>query len=247
MIFCAFGAELAPLRACVRAEQELDLEDVNGCHGTIGKTNVVLAASGIGMRRAQASARRVFDRIDGIEMVVLTGVAGALVDNLAIGDVVIADRLMTREGRGAGIDRTIEVSPDYLKASSTALEAAAIPHVRGALLTVRYPLTTGAEKRRAGMATGAIAVDMETAVIAAEAAQRGIPFVAIRTIMDTVEHDLAGAALADEEGNVRPLRAAAALVRNPAMVVGVVRLLRNLRQASLSMARAVEALAQRVG
>jgi nucleoside phosphorylase len=111
---------------------------------------------------------------------------------------------------------------------------------------VKYPLATEGEKRRAGQSTGAIAVDMETAVIAVEAAARGIPFVAMRTIMDTVEHDLAGAGFADENGKVRPFKAAATLARNPAMVAGVVRLVRNLRRASDAMAVAVDAVARRL-
>ena len=112
---------------------------------------------------------------------------------------------------------------------------------------MKYPLVTESEKRLAGASSGALAVDMETAVIAREAAARGIPFVAMRTIMDTVEHDLAGAGLADENGKVRPLKAAATLARNPAMVAGVVRLLRNLRRASDAMAVAVDAVARRLG
>jgi hypothetical protein len=44
---------------------------------------------------------------------------------------------------------------------------------------------------------------------------------------------------------VRPLKAAAALARNPAMVPGIIRLVRNLRRASEAMAIAVEAVAGR--
>jgi nucleoside phosphorylase len=247
LIFCAFGAELRPLRSRVRAEKALGIEGLEGCYGTIGTNSVALVATGIGMRRAHASARRVLDEIRDIDLIILTGVAGALADNLEIGDLVMADRLMTRDGDIGQPAGTLEVPRDHFAACSSALGAAGIRHARGGLLTVRRPLMTHAQKRLAGEQTGAIAVDMETAVIAFEAAARGIPFVAMRTIMDTVKHDLAAAGLADENGNVRPLKAAAALIRNPVMVASAVRLMRNLRRATRSMALAIEAVTQRVG
>ena len=246
LIFCAFGAEFEPLRARLQVEQALRIEGLKGCYGRIGTTPIALAASGIGMRRAQASAQRAFAEIRDVDLVILTGVAGALADNLEIGEVVMADRLMTRAGDSDQPARTIEVPRDYFDMYAAALNAAGIRHARGGLLTVKYPLVTGAEKRLAGVYSGAIAVDMETAAIAFEAAARGIPFVAMRTIMDKVEHDLAGAGLADENGKVRPLKAAATLMRNPAMVAGVIRLMRNLRQATHAMAATIEAVTRRV-
>jgi adenosylhomocysteine nucleosidase len=246
LIFCAFGAELQPLLRLVRDRQTLDVTGISGCYGRIGNTQVALATSGIGMRQAAASAQRAFSEIHGIDLAVLTGVAGALVDNLQIGDVVLADRLMARADNGAQAGRAIDVPPHHRESVAAALVAARIECARGAILTVKYPLATQVEKRFAGEQSGAIAVDMETAVIAFEAAERRIPFVAIRTIMDTVEHDLAGARLADENGKVRPVKAAAMLVRNPVMVAGVIRLVRNLRKATDSMAAAVEAVVRRL-
>jgi adenosylhomocysteine nucleosidase len=247
VIFCAFGAELQPLRALVHDEKALGIDRLSGCYGRIGTTEIALAASGVGMRRAQESAARLLDSMRDVGLIILTGVAGGLVDSLGIGAVVLADRLMTREGDQDRPLRTIEVPRNHFENCSTALDAAAIRYQRGALLTVKYPLVTSAEKRLAAEHTGAIAVDMETAVIAFEAAARGIPFVAMRTIMDTVDHDLAAARLADRNGKVRPLKAAAMLLRNPPMVAGVIRLMRNLRQATHSMALSVDAVARRMG
>jgi adenosylhomocysteine nucleosidase len=247
LIFCAFSGELEPLRGRVRAEKSLGIEGFRGCHGTIGKADVAIVASGIGMRRARASARDVLDRMHAVDLIILTGVAGGLVDNLEIGDVVLADRLFTREGANTQSERAIEVPRAQLEMVSVILDTAGIDYARGAFLTVKYPLMTGAEKRLAGEHTGAIAVDMETAAIAFEAAARGIPFVAMRTIMDTVDHDLVAAGLADEYGRVRPLKAVTTFLRRPTLVAGAIRVARNLRRASHSMATAVEALTQRLG
>ena len=86
-------------------------------------------------------------------------------------------------GRGDFALTDIEPALKDFETYSSALDAAGIRYTRGALLTVKYALATGAEKRLAAEHTGAVAVDMETAVIAFEAAARGIPFVAMRTII----------------------------------------------------------------
>jgi hypothetical protein len=79
-----------------------------------------------------------------------------------------------------------------------------------------------------------------------EANNRRLPFVCMRTILDTAGQDLTGAALADENGHVRLLAAAKTLIKNPAMVVEVARLVRNLRLAADSMTVALEAVLRRI-
>jgi adenosylhomocysteine nucleosidase len=246
LIFCAFSAEIEPIRKRLVATKALNIKGLTGVRGRIGDTEIALVASGIGMRRAAENARRACDEIRDVDLAILTGVAGALINNLKIGDVVLGDRLMTREGDDDQPARNIEVPRAQFEEASSALDAAGIQYARGAILTVKFPLATENEKRLAGQHTGAIAVDMETAVIAFETVARGIPFFAMRTIMDTVEHHLTGARFADEDGKIRSLKAAATLVRNPAMIAGVIRLVRNLRKASEAMAVAVDAVARRL-
>jgi adenosylhomocysteine nucleosidase len=100
-----------------------------------------------------------------------------------------------------------------------------------------------AGKRRAKESTGAIAVDMETAAIAAEANARGLPFLAIRAVLDEVDDEVVGAAMADGAGNVRPLAATWYLIRNPATMLKLPRVIRNLSRATASIADALTAVA----
>ena len=53
------------------------------------------------MRRATENAHRAFEEIREADLVILTGVAGALADKLEIGDAILGDRLMTRAGDDA--------------------------------------------------------------------------------------------------------------------------------------------------
>jgi adenosylhomocysteine nucleosidase len=79
----------------------------------------------------------------------------------------------------------------------TRYEAEARPFgIRGAILTRRAPVASVAEKRRLFAETGAIAVDMETAAVAAVAHAAGRPFVAVRAIVDAASRTLPAAAIA---------------------------------------------------
>jgi hypothetical protein len=55
---------------------------------------------------------------------------------------------------------------------------------------VDTPLETPAAKAAAGAASGAVAADMESAAIAAAAAGAGVPFAAVRVIVDTLGDSL---------------------------------------------------------
>ncbi len=239
LIFCAFRAEFAPLHARLDAVRALGLESVKGCYGKLGEVPVLLAESGIGMRRARATARRLFDHARDIDLALLTGVAGALAAPLKIGDVVLADRVMARANDGFRPEMTIETPRDQYARAAAALDAAGIAYTRGAILTSKFAIATSVEKRLAAHQSGAVAVDMETAAIAIEAEERGVPFIAMRTIMDTVDHDLVGAQFANPDGTIRFGKAAASLLTHPTTVIGVIRLLRNLRRAADAMAQAV--------
>ncbi len=112
----------------------------------------------------------------------------------------------------------------------------------GALLTTGW-LLAGVEAKRAAFGrTGAIAVDMESAALAAEVAGAGIPFVCVRAVMDEAADEIPGAELPDASGHVAPLKAAAYFIRNPAALAGVPATLRKLSRATTAIASALEAL-----
>jgi adenosylhomocysteine nucleosidase len=240
LICCAFQAEVRPLRARMQGALPLDRKIVSGYRGRLAGSPAVLISTGIGMRRALTSSVRVLDLLRSINFVVIAGVAGALRDNLAVGSVIVSENLMIRRDDDFQPEQVVAVPREPLAIALRALHGSGIEYVAGPTMTSRRPLVTAADKRRAHDETGAISVDMESAVIALEAQRRGIPFVCIRTILDTAGEDVVGAALADENGRVRPLAAAKAVLTNPALVAGAARLLRNLLIATNALAPTLE-------
>jgi adenosylhomocysteine nucleosidase len=242
LIFCAFGAELGRLRTVLSDAKPLTGGDLRGFHGHAGSSEIVLIATGIGVRRAQQAAALALERFDRVKGIIITGVAGALDAALPIGRVVLADRLMIRRGDEFAAEMEIEAPLAHREPFAAALEAARITFAIGPFLTSRRALAKVADKRRAYEALGAIAVDMESAAVALEAAKRELPFVCIRTIMDTAVDEIEGAYLADENGRVKLLAVAAALMTKPHLVIASMKLMRNLRAATRSMTQAVAAV-----
>jgi len=246
LVFCAFGAEFGPLCARLPDPAPFTREGFIGASGRVNGTPVTLIKTGVGIRRARDTAGRALGALDDINLVVITGVAGALHNELVVGNVVLADRLITRQEESFHPDQILEVPRQPFQTFASALEASGIRYSVGGMLTSRRAIATIADKRLAAAQSGAVAVDMESAAIADEAQRRGMPFVCLRTILDAAGDELMGAALADENGRVRPLAAAKAMVTNPAMLIGAARLVRDLRRSTRVLAAVMEAVLGRV-
>lgn len=155
----------------------------------------LIMQSGPGAPRAAAAARRAIDA--GAGVLVSWGLAGGLGTGVAPGTVVAARRVLAQG------EQPFQVDPAWH--SRFALLAAELGAQRGDLLTVAEPLESPAAKRAAAEATNAVAVDMESAGIAAEAARAGVPFVVLRVVVDGVDDALPPGAgdWIDEHGRTR--------------------------------------------
>ena len=244
LVFYAFAREIAPFKRRLRNRAPLALGGLQGFRAEIGGKEFAVVGHGIGHKRATETARRAFDLMPGADLVIGTGVVGALSSGLKPGDLVLSDRVLTIRSGGQVAEQIAAAGDAHIRAIGRSLAIAGIAYSTGAILTSHRVLATGAEKRRAKESTGAIAVDMETAAIAAEAAVRGLPFVAIRAVLDEVDDEVVGAAIADQDGNVRPLAATSYLIRNPATMLKLPRMIRNLSRATTAIADALTAVAR---
>ena len=240
VIFYAFSREVGALKRKFETRAALEIAGLSGFRGKLGGAEVAAIATGIGTDRAREAARRAFDSLSRVDFAISTGVAGALSEGLMPGDLVVADRLIA--STVADSDRISGVRAEDLDRVKNALRAAGIQFSIGAILTSAHPLLTAAEKRRAKSATGAIAVDMESAILADAAQSRGVPFACVRAILDTADEEVVGAELADQDGHLRPIKAAGFIVRHPAAILTLSRIGRNLGLASKSIAAAIEAI-----
>jgi len=244
LIFYAFAREAAVFKRRLTSRTALGIDGLRGFRGRLGSAEIVGVATGLGIPRAADAARRALQSFTAADLVIATGLAGALSEELQSGDLVLADRLIL-DGEGASLAPVmIEISPADLARFSSVLTAHPLHFATGSILSASRILKDGAAKRDARARTGALAVDMESAAIAAEAHRCGLRFACVRAVLDTVDEEIVGAELAGPDGEVRPLAAAGFVLRNPAAVVGLARMMRSLNRATAALANALEALSR---
>ncbi len=130
------------------------------------------------------------------QAVIIAGVAGGLDPSLAPGDVIVASEV--RDGLGsvltpAGAPLTAELRSMGLRARS------------GPIVSSDHIVDSTAERERLA-ATGALAIDMESATIVRGLAENfgEVPVAVVRVVVDTAERPLAGASTLS--GGVQALR-----------------------------------------
>ncbi len=163
------------------------------------------------------------------------GIAGALAPQLRPGDVVISTEVVSDGGR-----RRAE---DSFRLRVAGL-AGGIGAIQGPVLGARRVIASSSEKRRIWEATGALAVDLESDVVARVAASAGIPFVVVRTIADTAHRELPPAALIPlaEDGAPDLTRVLACVIRRPRQLAALFGLARETRAALAALVLPARAL-----
>jgi hypothetical protein len=111
-------------------------------------------------------------------------VAGALDGSLAPGDIVVPG-CIRHALDDPGFATDVIARERIVSACSGALTVR-----EGTLWSAPEPLTGQADKRAVAAQSGAIAVDMEAASIAAVATRAGLPFVAVKAICDPLDREL---------------------------------------------------------
>jgi len=157
------------------------------------------------------------------------GVAGGLAPHLRPGDVVLSAEVI-------GEDRRWRANEDFQRQVSDL--GAAIGAADGPVLGARVALASEDDKARAWRETGALAVDMESAIVADAAAAAGIPFLVLRTIADPATRTLPSAALIPLSADGTPAisRVLCEVLRQPRQIAALFRLACETRRALAALA-----------
>jgi adenosylhomocysteine nucleosidase len=191
--------------------------------------------SGDGRNLAATLAHTITDDCRGV---VSFGVAGGLAPELKPGDCVVGSAVLSGPVR-------LEMDAHW---SQTLLQT--IPGaIHGMLAGVSAPVADPQAKRALYAKTGAVAVDMESHVVARVAAARGIPVAAIRVITDPAVRALPEAALAAMRPNgTTDIPAMIRLVlRQPHQLPALMRTALDARAARASLRRGRQLLGPGLG
>ncbi|RJS93969.1 purine phosphorylase [Salinisphaera sp. Q1T1-3] len=191
---------------------------------------------GMGPTRAEAAARRAID--EGATGLVSWGVAAALSPAAAPGDLLLAGSIIDADGQRHCVD----------PAWRAAIASRVPPGLNAASVDIaETPVVLADARAKAALysATGAIGCDMESGAIARVAAERGVPFLAVRAVLDDANMVLPSAARAamDESGHLQPLALTRAMIGRPRRLHAELRGLKHLAVAFRAARTTLAALA----
>jgi adenosylhomocysteine nucleosidase len=173
----------------------------------VNRPEWILAANGPGPRLVVKALDEALRERKTVDGIVSTGFCGALDPSLGIGDIVVS-------GDGVAASRSF---------------------VRGEILSADRVAVTAEEKRALHERTGAVAIEMESAALAAKARELGVPFRCIKVVSDTAAEDmpLDFNLYRDSAGRFSRSRIALAALGRPfSAIPALLRLDRNCRHAA---------------
>ncbi len=197
----------------------------------------LVAVSGMGCTAAARGAVRLVDA--GARALVSFGLAGALDPALPPGAIIVADTVLL-EGGG----RSLSAAQRWGERVRESLVALGVgPLERGRLLTSPRLLAAAADKADAFQRTRAAAVDMESFAIAEVAEVHGLPFLAVRVVVDRAADELPRALeeVTDSSGVLSLGRLLGRVLCAPSSLRPVLRLGRRYRAARRSLRRIARA------
>ncbi|HEX7540571.1 MAG TPA: hypothetical protein VF352_00455 [Anaerolineales bacterium] len=242
-LIAAMPSESHALLRCIKGWKRVTLGKFRSYRFQISGRDCLLVTSGIGLKRAMDATRALLTETSPT-LLVSFGIAGAVYEDLHIGDVVIAENTCLLDKNLPG-----QIQP-LVTLSETAWEAAVqVLQPEGARLLAGTAITTrgsqGAPQQLEEMPHPVL--EMETAGIAQVAAERGIPLLSIRSISDGPQSPIPFnlEAMMDDEYNFRVGKMILMVLRHPQIIFQSRQMLQNSRKAADHAARAlVVALSQ---
>jgi nucleoside phosphorylase len=200
---------------------EIDRRTIEVLHTGVGET---VCRQRLGKFLSATGRIRRGEQDQHFEYLISAGFAGALNDDLQIGDLLLAENFSTVD----------------LRETRAALPRLQL-HIAN-LLTVRALIHSREERNKLALTTRATAVDMETEFIARACATCGIPLLSFRVISDTPRNLFPAPAnvLFDiERQQTRMLKLATYLLMHPSRVPGLVQFARWIARARKILASAL--------
>ena len=195
--------------------------------GKIDNRPIEIFHTGVGEKVCRQRIAKVFQNRQ-LDCLISAGFAGALNDQLNVGDLLLAQNFSTAE---------------LSKARSL---LANLPIHVANLLTVPSMIDSNEERNKIARATGAAAVDMETEFIARACAEHGVPLLSLRAISDTPRQPFP--APAHVLFNVERQRTSAMglvlyLCKHPTRLRGLIRFASQISRAREALTEALVAVA----
>ena len=224
----ALPAESSGFVRSLHNEHRSDRNGIKTISGEINDHAIDVFHTGVGEKVCRQQMRK-FLQDRQFDCLISAGFAGALNDQLRVGDLLLAKNFSTVE----------------LSAARSALSSLSI-HTAD-LLTVPSMIESGEERNKIAQATGAAAVDMETEFIARTCAERAIPLLSLRVISDAPREPFPAPAtvLFDmERQRTSIMNLGLHLLKHPSAIARLIAFVRKIARAREILANAIVSILQ---
>lgn len=226
----AFGQEITDLKRQMVIQESVTEQHFKLYCGTFQKKNILVVKTGMGKERAESATRYILKHYP-VNKLISLGFAGGLAPELMIGDVVVCSTLCC-DSQGevytsdahllslaSKVKENIETR-SFIGSSVTALYLDASPHK---MREVRDIFRTDI-------------VDNESYWIASIASSNKIPFIAIRSISDDIEHSIQPFdQILTAGGELLLKKAVLSFISHPNYLMNMITLFRNTQLARRNM------------
>ena len=193
-ILCAGDTELAPFLEHMKGQQSTEKAMLKFHTGTINHVNVSAVYSGVCKVNAAIAAQLLIDMFH-VDLIINAGTAGGMKEGVQLFDTVISERVIYHD---VADDILTDFHP-WLKSNYFLADQELCAIARAYSRTSKHPVLFGTmvtgeqfiedEKREEiNRKFDPLSTDMETAGVAHVCYVNRIPFLAVRTITDTVTH-----------------------------------------------------------
>ena len=194
ILTCATAAEAGAIRKNIRVTGQHSLSHALVRRGSLRGREIALVETGVGPRRAKQTAQSIIDHFKPA-YVVLIGAAGAAATGLKLGDIVIIEKILRKEGpihdtNRTGVSSTFFCHAGLNTAARQILLRAGLSPVFGNCLTAERFVHRKEKKAWVHETFNASVIEMESAAMAAVLSAAGVPFINVRVISDTAEKSI---------------------------------------------------------
>jgi adenosylhomocysteine nucleosidase len=244
----AFRQETAALRRQVIIEKLVTSRAWTVYQGKLRDKDCVIVQTGMGKVRAEGATQYLLDHYP-VTAIVSLGFAGALTPKLAIGDVVVCATMHCasgfdaeeRESGACAADANLLALASQLSRDMTAHSCV------GSGVTVMQLDASPQRMKELRQTFRAEIVDMESYWIARMASVRQIPFIAVRSISDTMQQGVQPFdQILTSDGRLLWKRAVLCFLSHPHYLVNVFTLFKNTRHAGRTLTAFVTNLVLRI-
>jgi adenosylhomocysteine nucleosidase len=196
-------------------------------------SEILCIRSGVGMDQALQVSHTLIAQ--GVTTLASVGVSGGLHPDMKSGTLIIATSVLEQLENGGeqNQNRVWDVDSTYTERLHAILSHEGVVVHCGHVITTRDPLLTIEEKKSLYEKSQALAVDMESAVVARSAREKGLPFFALRTVCDTFDQPIPREVFnwVYDSRHPKALFIMGKLMRKPALISDVLRMGKDFKTA----------------